>query len=83
MGKIYFVKEVHVYLAELLTINAIDNYIIRVGNNPNPDFNPVCGSGRFSGNQRAVSCNLFGRYYSIHEADARVQLYVCELEAFY
>ena len=51
MGKINFVKEVHVYLQELSILATVDNYHIRVGNNPNPDFNPICGSVGLSGNK--------------------------------
>lgn len=47
MGKMFFVKEVHVYLPE---VNPSDNYHIRVGNNPNADFNPVCGVAGLKGN---------------------------------
>ena len=81
MGKIHFVKEVHVYLQELSILATVDNYHIRVGNNPNPDFNPICGSVGLSGN-KVVKCNLFGIYYSIIEVDPRFPLIVCELEAF-
>lgn len=67
-----------------IDVNALKNFEVSVGNNPDPLKNPTCGekNSNIGANPLVVDCHLKGRYVSIFLREIQTHLSFCEVNFY-
>ena len=79
MGSVKTIQGVTTYNRLDCCSERLANYEIRVGNDPNPLYNPAC-PGIFTDAQ-SIQCNLKGRYVGVILTGTNF-LHLCEVEIY-